>query len=100
VEELLTSAVMHLALVRSPGTKLLAESDTREYEYMMHPIFAPFFVFSYRRKRKIRLGSEQLLGLVRNPGSSIAEILRGQNRTDVQDPLPDQLRLFEAFYNE
>ena len=97
VDELLTSAVMHLALIRFPGNKLQDETDTKAYDYMIHPIYSAFFEFSYRRKRKIVISSSELLGLVRQPRRAIATILEQQNR--IQDePLPDQLRLFEGFY--
>jgi len=61
---LLNAAVMHLALVRSAGTKLAGDEDVRAYDYSLHPIFAPFFVFSYRKKRKLSLPAAKLLGLV------------------------------------
>src|SRR5262249_10720987 len=55
LRQLLTSAVMHVALLRSPGTKLLDEASTRQHDYMLHPIFAAFFQFSHRRKRKMQI---------------------------------------------
>ena len=97
VEELLRFAVMHLALLRFPGNKLQDEADTKAYDYMVHPIFSAFFEFSYRRKRKITLSAADLLGLVEHPRLAIASILRNQNRA-TEEPLPDQLRLFEGFY--
>jgi hypothetical protein len=96
-DRLLAASVMHLALVRSPGNKPLDEADTREYDYMMHPIFSPFFGFSYRRKRKLRLTSKQLLGLIEQPKVTIREVLAANNREDPEE-LPDQLRLFEGYY--
>jgi len=95
--ELLKNAVMHLALVRYAGSKLLDERDTRAYDYMIHPIFAPFFVFSHRKKRKIQLSSVQLLDLVERPRAGIDAILKSNNRAN-QESLPDQLELFGEFY--
>ena len=95
---LLTSAVMHLALLRSPGSKLVDEADIAEYDYMIHPIFSAFFVFSYRRKRKLSLQGSQLLALVANHKTAIREILTGQNRND-DEVLPDQLQLFGPYYD-
>jgi hypothetical protein len=97
VDELLRSAVMHLALLRFPGNKLQDEADTRAYDYMIHPLFSAFFEFSHRRKRKITLTEQELLGLVTHPRRTISEILRQQHRS-VEEPLPDQLRLFEGYY--
>ena len=97
VERRLTAAVMHMALVRTTGNKPADESDTREYDYAVHPIFSPFFVFSYRRKRKMILRNSELLGLVQSPQDTIKKILEQNNRTD-DESLPDQARLFEVFY--
>lgn len=95
---LLNSAVMHLALVRRTANKLADARDTKEYDYSVHPIFAPFFVFSYRRKRKLALTTTQLLGLVSQPRSAIEDVMKQNNREPVADVLPDQMGLFEAFY--
>ncbi|WP_438392095.1 ORC-CDC6 family AAA ATPase [Caballeronia sp. DA-9] len=95
--EVLKNAVMHLALVRYAGSKLLDERDTRAYDYMIHPIFAPFFVFSHRKKRKIQLSSVQLLDLVERPRAGIDAILKSNNRAN-EESLPDQLELFGEFY--
>ncbi len=97
VERLLTAAVMHLALLRFPGNKLADEGDTRAYDYMIHPVYAAFFVFSHRRKRKIQLSEDQILGLVRRPKQTIRDILAANNRSEEQ--LPEQLLLFEKYYD-
>jgi len=93
--DLLNAAVMHLALVRSAGTKLAGDGDVKAYDYSLHPIFAPFFVFSYRKKRKITLAPEELLGLIVDSKATIREIVSG---ADDEAPLPEQLRLFEGYY--
>ncbi len=98
VHGLLKSAVMHLALLRSPGNKPADEADTKDYDYMMHPIFSAFFVFSYRRKRKMTLTTSQLLGLVKSPKRAIQDILAANNR-EGEEPLPEQLLLFEGYYH-
>ncbi len=97
VNDLLTSAVMHLALMRWSGSKPGDAGDTRDWDYMIHPIYAPFFNFSYRRKRKLRLTAYQLLEVVTSPRQAIRTILAANNRT-IDGPLPEQLRLFEMYY--
>ena len=94
---LLEAAVMHLALIRDPGTKLIEPADTQEYDYWLHPVFAPFFIYSYRRKRKMRLTSDLLEGLVDRPRPTIRHILASTKRYPV-DELPEQLRMFEGYY--
>jgi hypothetical protein len=95
--ELLKHSVMHLALVRYAGSKLLDERDTKAYDYMIHPIFAPFFVISHRKKRKILLSSANLLSLVDRPREGIETVLKLNNRASEAE-LPDQLQLFGDFY--
>jgi hypothetical protein len=60
-------------------------------------VFAPFFVFTYRRKRKMTLSGAQLLGLVKTPRRTIREVLAASGRS-MDEPLPEQLGLFEAYY--
>jgi hypothetical protein len=97
VDGLLNTAVMHLALVRFSGNKLVDVGDTKDYTYMMHPIYAPFFEFGHRRKRHMVIAREQLLNLILTPKQTIREVLASQNRQP-ETPLPEQLLLFERFY--
>jgi hypothetical protein len=97
VDDLLGAAVMHLALIRVLGSKPGDVGDTREYDYMIHPIFAPFFVTSFRRKRKMIVRGEQIVDLVTRPREAIRAILQRQNRTE-DEPMPEQYFLFEGYY--
>jgi hypothetical protein len=97
IQNTLHQAVMHLALIRFSGNKATEDTDTRAYDYMMHPIFAPFFVFSHRKKRQLTINGSQLLGLIDEPKQTIKKILTGTNRSEA-DSLPDQLQLFESYY--
>ncbi len=98
LEHILREAIMNLALSRATSNKL-SGNDLRAYDYSLHPIFAPFFEFSWRRKRKMKLSPSQLLGLISEPSRSIAQILR-QKDLDSKQPLPEQLRLFESFFGD
>src|ERR1017187_309726 len=94
---LLDAAVMHLALVRSRGSKPADETDTREYDYMIHPVYSAFFVFSYRKKRKMLLSERDLLRLILKPKEAIRDILERHHRSDDTD-LPQQALPFSAYY--
>jgi hypothetical protein len=95
---LLTDAVMHLALVRSPGTKLSTESDTRAWDYSPHPIFSPYFNYSSRRKRKIGISDVDLILMSKSPQPTIKKLL-GQNRQHLADAdLPRQMSMFDEFF--
>jgi hypothetical protein len=95
--QLIDHAVMHQAVVRFSGSKPVDETDTLEYDYALHPIFAPLFVFSYRRKRKLALDPADVLGLVESHRETIRRILHSMHREEPEG-LPDQLNLFGAFY--
>ncbi|MGI4789713.1 MAG: hypothetical protein ACRYFS_12780 [Janthinobacterium lividum] len=97
---LINSSVMNLALIRTVGNKLGRETpETKDYLYMLHPIFNAFFVFSYRRKRKMPLTVDRFVGLVDQPQETIRQILSQRNREEEED-LPTQLLLWERFYND
>lgn len=98
VKQILNMAVMHQALVRFAGSKLLDKTDTKDYDYMIHPIFSAFFVFSHRKKRKFKVSKEQIFGLINRPKRTIREVLANSNRT-ADDLIPDQLSLFGGFYD-
>lgn len=98
VSNILNAAVMHLALVRFSGTKPTSDQDIRDYDYAVHPIFAPFFVFSHRRKRKMKMFGRELLRLVSAPRAGVEAILDRTKRSN-SEPLPEQLLLFEKYYD-
>lgn len=97
VRKLLDAAVMHLALVRAHGNKLGEHAQTRDFDYALHPIFAPFFVYSYRRKRKLVLGDEMILGLIKEQKRYIRDVLRDNHRVE-ETTLPEQAELFATYY--
>lgn len=94
---LLTQAVMHLALVRSPGTKLATESDIREWDYGVHPIFSPYFSFSHRKKRKLDVEEVDVLNMVTHPQDTIKKLLQNRPYLAEQES-PVQLRLFDEYF--
>ncbi len=104
MEGLITAAVMHLALVRTPGNKMGDDYHTKDYLYMIHPIFSAFFQISYRKKRKIELREDEMLGLIKHPKQSIINLLqknRSHNFNDEEiNQLPQQMNLFQDYYNE
>jgi hypothetical protein len=101
-DDIITSAVMHLALVRTPGNKLTDKSHTRDYIYAIHPIYAPYFVFSYRQKRKIIIQENEFLSIINSPKETIKTILdRCTTANDTpQRELPFQLNIFGNYYND
>lgn len=97
VAQLLTHAVMHLALVRSPGTKLATQADIKQWDYSLHPIFSPYFNFSHRRKRKLEVTEHELLSMIDAPQETIRALLKGKAHLIDEEP-PAQLKLFDDYY--
>jgi hypothetical protein len=97
--ETLRESIMHIALVRIPGTKPTGAGDTKDWQYMLHPIFSAFFVFSPRRKRKMQILTDDFIGLIDDPRKFVPKVLESQRRLNlVDDILPEQLELFGGYY--
>lgn len=94
--EILDLGVMNLALVRMPSNKLSGQGDIKDFQYQLHPIFAPFFIYSFRKKRKLPLSEADFLGCIDNPRDTVKKILGSRDVTmDEDKPLPAQLSLFD-----
>lgn len=98
VDMLIKAAIMHLAIVSFPGNKLKDESETRDKAFQLHPIFSPYFVFSYKKGRNFMLDDADIVGLIDNPRQTIKKILKNNNRSD-DGAIPEQLDLFGGYYN-
>lgn len=101
LKEIITASIMNLALIRIPGTKLNLK-DTKDTLYMIHPLYSPYFQFSYRKKRKMDLTSEDVIELINNQNIGIQKILRKSLKKG-EVPLktiPMQMTLFSDYYNE
>jgi hypothetical protein len=78
-EELLQAGIMNLALIRMPANKQSGRGSVKEFMYSLHPIFAPYFIYSFRRKRKMGLSDMEFLQCVDNPQNAVKEILSRRN---------------------
>lgn len=98
VQRLLDAGVMHLALTRFPGDKRAGSSgETRDWDYQLHPILAPYFVYSHRRKRRLSIRRPLFKLLIEQPNRAIEELLSKTGRRSDSD-LPEQLTLFGGYY--
>jgi len=97
ITQLLNDGVAHLAFEASPRTKATTESEMRDDEYRLHPIFSPFFEFSHRRKRRATFSADLLLAVQTRPQWAIQQLMSGRSQV-APDELPDQLALFEQFF--
>lgn len=95
----LADGVAHLAFEVSPRTKATTNSELKDDEYRLHPIFSAFFEISHRRKRRMTLDAANLLAVLEDsPGKAISALLDGKEQSPEQE-LPEQLALFSAFYS-
>lgn len=91
-EELLQAGIMNLALVRMPANKQSGRGSVKEFMYSLHPIFAPFFIYSFRRKRKMGLSDAEFLLCVDNPKNAVRDILNRRNvKSDEEGTIMNQL---------
>ena len=80
LKHVLEVAIKNSALERSAGNKL-SGNETRFFDYNIHPIFAPHFCFSYRRKRKMRVPAAALRSMLKNPDDGL-RMLFGKSTYD------------------
>ncbi|SEB25881.1 MULTISPECIES: hypothetical protein [unclassified Mycobacterium] len=100
VEELLNTSVMHLAVRRFTTDKMAAVSgQIKDYSYQLHPIFSPFFTYSYRSKRRMDISPSDILGLVHDHKNAIPRILHKSNRSP-EEELPSQLMMFREYFDD
>ena len=78
-EELLQAGIMNLALIRKPANKQTGRGSVKEFMSSLHPIFAPYFIYSFRRKRKMGLSDAEFLLCVDNPKKAVKDILDKRN---------------------
>ncbi|NVJ20364.1 hypothetical protein HUW62_03900 [Myxococcus sp. AM011] len=98
MSQLLNDGVAHLAFEVSPRTKATTESEMKDDEYRLHPIFSPFFEFSHRRKRRATFSADTLLSIQTKPQWAIQQLMAGRSQV-APDELPEQLALFEQFFS-
>lgn len=60
-DRLLREGSAILAFLAERPTKLTSPKETQQDEYRLHPILAPYFNISHRRKRRIRVDAKELL---------------------------------------
>ena len=95
VDQLLGEAVGQGILIAFDGDKNARLSGaTREMDYQLHPVLAPYFVYSYRRKRRMTITADDLMALTfrDRAAPTIRRIL--SDRGAAPGELPDQLTVF------
>jgi len=74
--EFLSEAVKWSVLFEEKGTKKKTESDPEGLEYVLNPIYAPYFHISYRKRRKLELPSVDVSILISGEYSGVRQMLK------------------------
>ena len=100
-KEMLNASVMNLALVRMSANKLQGKGSIKDFQYSLHPIFAPYFTFSFRRKRKMTITDEEFLNLIDAPNQTVSNILIHKNvPLEEEKIVPTQLTFLDEMFSD
>lgn len=101
-DELLRAGVMNLAFIRIPGNKPSSKSDTKDYMYALHPIYAPYFIYSFRRKRKMTITNEDFYGLIISHKALMKKMLSKEEMAKIlgDNDYPQQMDLFANYRDD
>ena len=75
-QEFLKEAVKWSVLYEHKGTKKKGEYDPETIEYVLNPIYAPYFHVSYRKKRKLELSTGDAICLIRGSYDEVSQLLK------------------------
>jgi hypothetical protein len=73
--DFLTEAAKWSVLFEEKGTKKKVAFVPEDREYVLNPIYAPYFHISYRKKRKVELNTSELICLIRGSLAEISALL-------------------------
>lgn len=99
-EELLSAGIMNLALIRMAANKQSGRGSVKEFMYSLHPIFAPFFIYSFRRKRKMTISDAEFLSCVDNQSKAVSSILSRRNVKIEDNYIEPKQLLFDFFEDD
>ncbi|MFW8628322.1 hypothetical protein [Deinococcus sp. ME38] len=85
VESFVKDCVMHYVLIEYRESKQISNSEVEFYDYSLHPMFAPKFEYSYRRKRKININSELFRLMSHDPDDAV-KIILGKEIEKINQP--------------
>ena len=72
----LSEAVKWSVLFEEKGTKKKTESDPEGIEYVLNPIYAPYFHISHRKRRKLELSGDNGTTLISGSYEDVKRLLR------------------------
>lgn len=90
----LLEAVKWSVLFEEKGTKKKTGSDPEGTEYVLNPIYAPYFHISYRKRRKLELPAAEAATLISGSYEPVRQLLREYQRRWSVDLMEASLPLF------
>ena len=72
----ISEAVKWSVLFEERGTKKKSDTDPEGIEYILNPIYAPYFHISYRKKRRLELSSEDAIALISGSYDDVRQLLK------------------------
>jgi hypothetical protein len=73
--EFFREALKWSVLYEHKGTKKKSEQEPETIEYVLNPIYTPFFHISYRKKRRLEITSDDVICLIRGKYIEVRELL-------------------------
>ena len=98
-ETFIREAIKWSVLFEEQGTKKKDVSAAEAPDYVLNPIYAPYFHISYRKKRKLEITTEEFIVLSRGTLEQVAVLLRQYTRAWDVDPHSFVGPLFEQMTN-
>jgi hypothetical protein len=78
--EFFKEAIKWSVLYEHKGTKKKSEQEPETVEFVLNPIYAPFFHISYRKKRRLEITSDDVICLIRGKYADVSDLLRRYSR--------------------
>jgi hypothetical protein len=72
----LREAVKWSVLFEEEATKVKDEFQAASFEYLLNPIYSPYFHISYRKRRRLEITSEELHTLISGSYEQVAALLK------------------------
>jgi len=93
-------AIKWSVLFEEEGTKKKAEHQPESLQYVLNPIYAPYFHISYRKKRKLEMKSDDVVCLIRGSYSEVNALLKRYSKTWSLEPSEMSPTLFSHLTEE
>jgi hypothetical protein len=78
--DFLKEAVKWSVLFEEKATKQKSAYEPENTDYILNPIYAPFFNISFRKKKKLEITTDETVCLIRGSYDEVRELLRRYSR--------------------